>query len=109
AGHGGTDRPGGVAGHRRPQPAARAARADRGCPDVTRSNGTLSERVLRGDHRAIARVVTLIERADPRAPDVLASLYPAAGRAAVVGITGPAGSGKSTLTSRLARQLRQRG
>lgn len=75
---------------------------------MTVAERTLSDRILEGDHRAVARAVTLIERTHPGVPELLSSLYPATGQAAVVGVTGPAGSGKSTLVSRLARELRAR-
>lgn len=62
-----------------------------------------------GDRRALARALSLAERGGPQARALLAALYPASGRAHVVGITGPPGSGKSTLVARLAAALRHRG
>jgi LAO/AO transport system kinase len=64
--------------------------------------------VLRGDQRAAARVLTLIDNGDPLARQVLKRLYGHTGRARIVGITGAAGSGKSTLIARLAEELRKR-
>lgn len=66
------------------------------------------ERVLSGDRRALARLVTLIENEAPEAHDYLARLYPQSGRAQIVGITGSPGAGKSTLVTQLCRELRQR-
>lgn len=69
----------------------------------------LAERLLRGDRLALARLMSGVEagRADARA--ALRDLFSRTGRAHVVGVTGPPGSGKSTLTTRLAAELRQRG
>lgn len=66
-------------------------------------------RLLEGDGRAAARALTLIENRDPRARAVLKALYPRTGKAHVVGVTGIAGSGKSTLIARLTGELRGRG
>jgi LAO/AO transport system kinase len=64
--------------------------------------------ILRGDHRAAGRVLTLIDNRDPLARQVLKRLYSQTGRARIVGITGAAGSGKSTLVGRMAEELRRR-
>lgn len=69
----------------------------------------LAERVLNGDRRAIARLVTLLENRDPRAQLPLAELYPHAGRAWLVGITGPPGAGKSSLVDVLVTAIREDG
>jgi LAO/AO transport system kinase len=66
------------------------------------------ERVLSGDRRALARLVTLIENEAPEAREYLARLYPASGRAQIVGVTGSPGAGKSTLVTQICRELRQR-
>ena len=65
-------------------------------------------RLLAGDRRALARVVTLIENGAPDARTVLARLHAHGGRAHVVGLTGSPGAGKSTLVMQLARELRRR-
>ena len=70
---------------------------------------TLADDVLAGDRRALARVLTLVERAAPEAREILAALYSATGRAHLVGITGAPGAGKSTLINALAAQLRSSG
>jgi LAO/AO transport system kinase len=64
--------------------------------------------VLAGDRRALARLLTQIENGAPDAEPALAALYPHTGRAHLVGITGPPGTGKSTLVSALARVYRGR-
>ncbi|HEY8477526.1 MAG TPA: methylmalonyl Co-A mutase-associated GTPase MeaB [Chloroflexota bacterium] len=69
----------------------------------------LAERVLAGDRGALARALTVVERGDARGHDLLRRLAPRAGRAHVVGITGPPGVGKSTLVGAIARDLRRRG
>ena len=59
----------------------------------------LGERVLAGDKRAAARLITMVENKDPAGIDILRSLYGRTGRAYVIGVTGPPGAGKSTLIS----------
>lgn len=70
--------------------------------------GTLVERLLAGDRRALARMVTLIESEVPQARQALAELHRHAGRAHIIGVTGAPGAGKSTLVTRIVRELRQR-
>lgn len=69
----------------------------------------LAERVLAGDRRAGARLITQIENQDPLAALALEELYPATGRAYLVGLTGPPGAGKSTLVDHLVAAIRQEG
>jgi len=59
-----------------------------------------------GDHRALARAITLVENRDPGAPAVVSELYPETGHAFAVGITGPPGVGKSSLIAALIRHVR---
>src|SRR5512136_2520544 len=69
----------------------------------------LVERLLKGDRRAAARIITLIENGDPSARGALSELYPHTGRAHIIGVTGAPGTGKSTLVSALAKEERRRG
>lgn len=69
----------------------------------------LARRVRAGEHRAAARLITLIENGDPAAGPLLRELFPHTGHAAVIGVTGPPGAGKSTLVDKLAATWRQRG
>src|SRR5947208_16208184 len=68
----------------------------------------ITERLLSGDRRALARMVTLIENEAPEARRYLAELHQNAGRAHIIGVTGAPGAGKSTLVTRLVRELRRR-
>lgn len=61
----------------------------------------LADEVLAGNQRALARAISVVENNDSEAADLLAALYPSTGRAETVGITGPPGSGKSTLVDKL--------
>jgi LAO/AO transport system kinase len=69
----------------------------------------LIERILRGDLRAAGRLITMVENETPEAVPALKALYPHTGHAYVIGVTGPPGSGKSTLTDRITGELRQLG
>ncbi len=70
---------------------------------------TLAASVLEGDVRAIARAISLVEDGLPEARGLLTALFPHAGEALVVGVTGPPGAGKSSLVDRLTAHLRRRG
>ena len=67
---------------------------------------SLSERVLAGDARALARAISLIEDESPEAADLVRRIFPSTGRAYLVGVTGPPGAGKSTLVDRLTAAIR---
>jgi LAO/AO transport system kinase len=62
-----------------------------------------------GDARSVARLISLVEDASPLLREVAAALAPHAGRAQVLGLTGPPGVGKSTTTTALVRSLRSEG
>ena len=69
----------------------------------------IAAKVVAGDARALARAATIIENRTPEAAALLRELAPHAGRATVLGITGPPGAGKSTLVDALVRAIRREG
>ncbi len=66
----------------------------------------LVDRMRSGERRAIATVITELERLSPSAPALLKAMQPHLGNALVVGFTGPPGAGKSTLVNSVIAQLR---
>ena len=68
----------------------------------------LIERARQGQQRAIARLITQVENSEAGAEAAVTQLYSHTGRAHVVGVTGPPGSGKSTLVNEVTKVLRQR-
>jgi LAO/AO transport system kinase len=68
----------------------------------------ISERILKGEKRAIARAISAVEDGRAEATEILKEVFPHTGRALVVGITGAPGAGKSTLVDRLASLYRSR-
>ena len=74
------------------------------------SNPTeLVDGALAGDRLALARILTAVENRTPVAEVALRRLYPLAGKAHLVGITGPPGSGKSTLVAAMIGAVRAAG
>jgi LAO/AO transport system kinase len=69
----------------------------------------LSQRLLAGDARAIARAISLIEDEAPEGAALVRAVFPRTGRAHLVGVTGAPGAGKSTLVDRLTAALRATG
>ncbi len=67
----------------------------------------IEERLLEGDKRACARLISMFENNDSEAIELIKKLYDKSGRAYVIGITGSPGAGKSTLTDKLAKALRK--
>jgi LAO/AO transport system kinase len=68
----------------------------------------LTDRLLAGDKRALARAISLVENDDPEGWALVRDVYPRTGKAAVVGFTGPPGVGKSTLIGALTTKYRER-
>ena len=64
--------------------------------------------VLKGNRRDLARLITLIENEHSSASVALSMLYKHTGNAHIVGVTGPPGSGKSTLVTRITAEYRKR-
>jgi len=67
------------------------------------------QKVLKGDQRSIARLITLAENNDSIATTAMKHIHPYTGHAQVIGITGVMGSGKSTLICELTRLYRKLG
>ena len=69
----------------------------------------LVQRFLAGDRRALARIISRVENETPEGREYLRQIFPHSGKTHIIGITGGAGSGKSTLTGALAAEYRKRG
>jgi len=69
----------------------------------------LVEDVIKGNARAAARIMRLIEDGVPEAREALKRLYPYTGKAYIIGTTGPPGAGKSSLVDRMVEEFRKQG
>jgi LAO/AO transport system kinase len=69
----------------------------------------LASRVLKGDHRALAKAISIVEGAGLARRRLIHELYPRTGNAFTIGVTGPTGTGKSTLVDKTIQELRKRG
>lgn len=69
----------------------------------------LVEKILNGDEKSAAKLISRVEAGKTEAYQALSQLLPHTGKAQIVGITGPAGAGKSTIAGRLAAAFADRG
>ena len=69
----------------------------------------IAKELLAGNRLALSRAITAIENEYEEATDIMKEIYPHTGHAYVLGITGPPGAGKSTLTDKIARAYRSQG
>lgn len=70
------------------------------------SESQLVKEFNQGELRALSRLISMAENRDERIPQVLSELFPKLGHAKVIGITGPPGAGKSTLTNIFVKSIR---
>src|ERR687890_1592304 len=71
------------------------------------NNEDLVERLLAGDRRALARIISRIEREDEETAEIIAQVYKETGDALTVGFTGPPGVGKSSIIAKLIELYRE--
>jgi LAO/AO transport system kinase len=88
---------------------ARARETGAAAPDPVTRARELADAATKGDRLALARLLTAVENRTPVAEAALRELYLKAGRAHLVGITGPPGAGKSTLVAALIAEARAQG
>lgn len=69
----------------------------------------IEEKILAGDKIACARLISMLENNEKEAEEILKKLYEKTGNAYVIGVTGSPGAGKSTLTDKMAKKLREKG
>jgi len=69
----------------------------------------LAALLVKGDRRAVAKAITLVENDGAGAAGLLKAIGPNLGNAFVLGVTGPPGTGKSSLVDRLTESYRKRG
>ena len=70
---------------------------------------SLGQRVLKGDRNAVSRAITVLENEGEERAEIMREIYPHTGSAYVVGITGPLGTGKSSVVDQLVKKYREKG
>ncbi|MCU7495130.1 MAG: methylmalonyl Co-A mutase-associated GTPase MeaB [Ignavibacteria bacterium] len=73
------------------------------------SDNSFIDKLLKGDKRTVSRSISIVEHGNSRARDLLKSIYSKTGSAYRIGLTGPPGAGKSTLTNQLTKYYRNLG
>src|SRR5205823_4579736 len=86
----------------------RADPPERTVPNALMNVTEVAQRVLKGDRRAVARAISMVEDGSPGLPELSEALFSRSGRGYVVGLTGSPGVGKSSLTAELVRAARGR-
>jgi len=64
--------------------------------------------VLKGEHRAVAKAISIVEAGGEPSRKLIQELYPHTGKAFTIGVTGPTGTGKSTLVDKIVGEYRER-
>lgn len=77
--------------------------------DFRMNTTDLTEKVLAGETRFVARAITMVENGSPDAAELMKAVYPKTGRARIIGITGSPGAGKSSLVDKLAAFYKDKG
>jgi len=67
------------------------------------------KKALKGDPRAIARLISLVESESTFAHEIMKAIYPHTGKAHLVGVTGAPGAGKSTLVDKIISRYKELG
>lgn len=73
------------------------------------SGNSLKHKLISGDKRSIARAISVVESNNSKSAEFLKSIYSGTGNAYRIGVTGPPGAGKSTITNQLTKYYRSLG